>query len=256
MDSTELAIDAKKLSVRLGDTLVVQSVSLAVHYGEFGVVAGPNGAGKSTLLRALLGLLSPHEGSIQTAGHALASLDNAERAMTQSYVPQNSALAAALTVEELVGQARFARSESRSKTQEATQRALERVGATALAHRNYLELSGGEKRVALVARALCTEARIVILDEPTACLDIANRLRILALLRSLASDGYAVLAVLHDLDDVAKFADRVTLIHKGRVACTGSPAEVVTAANVRQVYGVELLESAAFGFRLQGEVSP
>ncbi|MCP4447542.1 MAG: ABC transporter ATP-binding protein [Myxococcales bacterium] len=246
----ESALCVEHLCVDLSGKRVVDAVSLELAYGEVGVIAGPNGAGKSTLLRALLGITATQAGRIKTAGKDLASFDYTQRAKIQSYVPQTSALNAALSVREIVTQGRFARGESTAKSTAAVGRALERIGIRSLAERNYLELSGGERRLSLIARALCTEARIIFLDEPTSGLDIANRLRILALLQSLASENYAILAVLHELDDVMNHADSVTLLRHGKVAYSGPPKDVVTAGHVREIYGVELAENAALGFSL------
>ncbi len=245
----ERAIHASDVRVVLSSTEIVKGASLSLPGGEFRVIAGPNGAGKSTFLRALLGLICS-SGEILVGGKPIEDLSHAERAKELSYVPQNSVLAAALSVEELVAQARFIRSESKTRTRDAVDRAFARTGMQRFAHRSYLELSGGERRLALIARALCTEAPTLILDEPTACLDIANRLRVLELLKSLASEGYAVLAVLHDLDDVSTYADHVTIMQNGIVAHAGAPSEVITPEAIRKVYGVEVLENAALQFRL------
>lgn len=252
----KFAIEAEELSIALGGKEIVKNASLQLPYGELRVIAGPNGAGKSTLLRAILGLIEIQHGTIKTDGKRLTSLSHEERARHLSYVPQTSGLSAALRVSELVAQARFARSESRSRTREAVDVALAKTGMQSFADRSYLELSGGEKRLALIARALCTEARSIILDEPTACLDIANRLRVLGLLRTLAAEGYGVLAVLHDLDDVSNYADHMTLLRDGLVTNAGTPKSVLTAETVREVYGVELSHNAALGFRLIPEVGP
>ncbi len=252
----ELAIGIDALSIQLGGTSVVDAVSLGLHFGELGVIAGPNGAGKSTLLRAVLGLSAPHSGRISISGRDLASLRHADRSQTLSYVPQTSALNAALSVHEIVAQGRFSRNESRARTAAAVEQALERTGIRALQSRSYLALSGGERRLALIARALCTEAKIVLLDEPTAGLDIANRLRILELLRSLAGENFAVLAVLHDLDDVLNYADSVALMHRGKIVYSGTAKDVVTAEHVRGVYGVELVRNAALGFSLPKGATP
>lgn len=248
------ALVADKLSVRLGATRVLQGVSIEVCYGHMTVIAGPNGAGKSTLLRALLGLVPASAGSVTCGDQPIDQMSRLERAQNIAYVPQRSLLDAALRVEEVVAQGRFAKRESKQSRKAAVAKAMQQAGIEALGHRSYLELSGGEQRLALIARALGTDAKIVCLDEPTACLDIANRLRTLALLKSLATSGRAILCVLHDLEDVRRFADELLLLHKGRVAAVGCPSTVLIPDEVRRVYEVELRANDALGFRLPSEV--
>ncbi len=244
------AICAHGLQVSLGGRKILDGVSIALEFGQLGVIAGPNGAGKSTLLRCLLGLLPVQGGSLWYEGIPNQEFTREQRAQRVAYVPQRSLLDAALPVEEVLVQGRFGRSESKRAARQVVGWAMERVGIVALRDRNYLELSGGEKRLVLIARALCTEAKILCLDEPTSSLDIANRLRILELLRFLASDGYAVLAVLHELQDVYRFADTVCLLIEGRVAHAGETRQVVVAQHIAAVYDVEMRAKEALGFRL------
>jgi iron complex transport system ATP-binding protein len=219
-------------------------------------VAGPNGAGKSTLLKALLGLL-PAEGSIEVAGKPLDRLSPRERARLVAYVPQRSALATGVSVRDVVWQARFAHrrswlAELRADASDWVERALERTGLVAFAGRAFDTLSGGEQRRVLLARALASGARILLLDEPTAGLDVAHVLRFYQLLGALRDEGYALVCVLHDLADVMRHADRVLLLKHGVSAASGPTAEALTAEAVRAVYSVHTRENASLGFSLDG----
>lgn len=251
-----LALSASALDISLGrkhKRRILEGVSFELPFATVCAIAGPNGAGKSTLLRALLGLIPSDAGRVECEGRLIADMDRVERAQKIAYVPQRSLLDAGLQVEEVIAHGRFAQSESRIKTLDAVARAMEQAGISDLRGRNYLELSGGEKRLCMIARALSTEARIICLDEPTASLDIANRLRILSLLRELATGGHAVLCVLHELEDARRFSDQILLLDQGSVVARGAPEEVIRPDMIRNVYRVEVRDNDAMGFHLRSE---
>lgn len=246
---------AEGVSVDRGARTVLTGVDFLAPAGEVSCVLGPNGAGKSTLLRALAGLL-PFRGQIRLDGLPLERLSARERARRLTFVPQRSALTATLSVESVVGQGRFAHTGGlrslASSDRRAVAHALARADVTAFRHRRFDRLSAGEQRRVLLARALATEARIILLDEPTAALDVRHALELHELLRVLASEGFAIVVVLHELDAARRYTDRATLLAGGRVVATGPSHEVVSAEPVRRVYGVELVEDGALGFRLGG----
>lgn len=246
----ELAIEARGLSVQRGARMVLEGVSFDASYGEVLAVLGPNGAGKSTLLRALCGLTDA-QGELRLAGHALRTLDAARRARLVSFVPQQSQLVAALPVHEVVGQGRYAhRAQSAAAHARAISMALADTDSAPLANRPFNELSCGEQKRVLLARALCSGARLLLLDEPTASLDIEHALRLLALLRSLALGGHCIVVVLHQLEEALQLADRALLLKDGRALAQGPSREVIDEPHVRTLYGVELLRGAGLGFRL------
>jgi iron complex transport system ATP-binding protein len=184
----------------------------------------------------------------------LASLSAAERAQRIAYVPQRSELGARLSVQEVVALGRYA---ARSGVfalggadRQVIDAALERVRASALAARPYPELSGGEQRLVLLARALATGARTVLLDEPALSLDIRHGLALFELLRELASQAYCVVCVLHDLDEVRRFCDAALLLEGGRARFAGAPEQAAFATAAERVYGVRLVEHDRLGFRL------
>jgi iron complex transport system ATP-binding protein len=250
------ALCANQVGVERGKRLLLREVTFSAQYGELLAVVGPNGAGKSTLLRALLGL-GPHTGSVHIAGGPLERMTPRARARAVGYVPQRSELTAGISVHDVVAQARYAGHGGflgfGERQDDVVERALARVGLAPLAERAFDTLSGGEQRRVLTARALASEARVLLLDEPTAGLDVAHVLRFFALLHELRRDGYALVCVLHDLSDVLRHADRALLLHQGRAVACGPSAEVLTPACIREVYGVHSHAGAALGFSLHGD---
>lgn len=248
------AIDIRGLSVRRDARWVLSAIDFTAKHGEITVIVGPNGAGKSTLLKAIAGLL-PYQGTLTLEGQEAAPLSPRERARLIAFVPQQTQLRAPMPVRDVVAQGRYARSNAASGLQEADVTAIDAAMATAevtdLAARPFTELSGGEQRRVLVARALCTGANVLLFDEPTASLDVRHALALYRLVRNQAAQGVAVVMVLHQLGDALRFADRAVLIDKGRVVATGAPSDVITAATVSNVYGVQLLANASPGFEMK-----
>jgi iron complex transport system ATP-binding protein len=248
------ALRASSVRVRRGCRDLVSEVSLEAHYGSLLAIVGPNGAGKSTLLRALAGLL-PYEGEVRVGSSSLAALSATARARALGYVPQRSAMAEGVAVYDVVAQARFAHRAGlgfgRSQDPVVDQ-VLARCGLAPFARRSFETLSGGEQRRVLMARALATQARVLLLDEPSAGLDVAYSLHLFESLAELRAEGYALICVLHELDEVRRFADHALLLHEGRSAAYGATAAVLTHERVRAVYGVHTHENVGLGFSLTG----
>jgi len=244
---------ARGVRVELGGRVILEGVDLDAVPGAVTAIVGPNGSGKTTLLRALAGLV-PSSGDIRIGGVDLHSLSPPERARHLAYLPQASKLEAMLSVSEVVALGRYAarpRSFSRRRDDdEAVARALGRVGVAELAEHPYPWLSGGQKRLVLLARALATGAPMLLLDEPTASLDVKNALELFALLASLARDGYTLVVVLHDLDDVQRHTAHALLLDAGRARAAGSPRADVFVEAAEHTYGVTLVPSQRLGFRL------
>jgi iron complex transport system ATP-binding protein len=239
--------------------MVVQHISFEVERGSVLAVLGPNGAGKSTLLRAVAGLL-PYSGTVSLGDQDIGMLPRKTLASRIAFVPQRSLLASRMRVRTVVTQGRYAhrgRFGRGSPTDDAAvQHALSITRADELADREFTALSYGEQRRVLLARALATGADVLLLDEPTASLDIAHALSFFALLRTLARDGRCVVIVLHQLDDARRIADQGLLMHGGRSVAAGDMRDVVTAKHVQDVYAVRLVEADALGFRLSSEAEP
>ena len=244
-------LSVANLNVMRGPCPVVERLSVSVAPGEIVAVIGPNGAGKSTALKGILGLL-PSTGSVQVDGFQVSTLSPRARAGLLGYVPQRSALVAAMSARNVVAQGRFAHQGLLARFSHADATAIEdalvAVDALPLAERPFPHLSLGEQQRVLLARALASGARTILLDEPTAALDVGHALDLLALLRTQAAAGRALLVVLHDLDQVARLADQVLLLDHGRTVMHGPPAEVLSARYLGPSFGVEPLAGGAIGF--------
>jgi iron complex transport system ATP-binding protein len=235
---------------------VVQGVDFRAGAGALTAIVGPNAAGKTTLLKALAGLLE-FEGSVRYGADPLSALSPPERARRVAYVPQRSLLAAMLSVREVVSLGRYAGRHGLfalgPRDAAAIDAALERVGIEELAGRAYPELSGGEQRLVLLARALATGASAILLDEPALSLDVRHALRLFAALRALATEGYCIVCVLHDLDEVRRHCDAALLLEHGHARFMGPPGEPAFSAAAEAVYGVLLVERDRLGYRLPAE---
>jgi iron complex transport system ATP-binding protein len=226
---------------------VLRQFTLTVYPGEMVGVLGPNGSGKSTLVRALSRTLRPAEGAVVLADADLYTAVSARAAARQiGTVPQNAPVAFDFTVREVVEMGRaphvgtglFAGPSAADAR--IVDEAMRSVGVSELAARTASSLSGGELQRVLLARALAQEPSVILLDEPTASLDIRHQSEVLGLVRRLAREGKAVLAVLHDLNLTASYCDRVVLLNKGAIVAQGTPAEVLTAEHIAEVYGARV----------------
>lgn len=219
---------------------VLHDVSFDVKNGEVLALIGPNGAGKSTLIRAASGVV-PSTGQVRTNGDDFHALDPMQRARYMAVVPQAIALPPAFTVWETVLMGRtpylgFLGNAS-SHDEELARQSLSKVNALAFADRRVGELSGGEAQRILLARALCQSTPILLLDEPTAHLDLQYQVSLLELIRELAhTENLAVLIALHDLNLAARYADRVALLVGGHLTAIGTPREVLTAEAISHAY--------------------
>jgi len=232
----------ESLSVSYGTHRVLHEVSLSVKSGEILALIGPNGAGKSTLIRAVSSVI-PFGGRVRTNGDTFHMLTPIQRARYLAVVPQAISLPPAFTVWETVLMGRtphlgFLGQTSRAD-EELARRALQRVHAEELSERRVGELSGGERQRILLARALCQSTPILLLDEPTAHLDLQYQVSLLELVRKLVrEDNLAVLIAMHDLNLAARYADRVALMVEGRIQALGSPHEVLTPDLISNAYGL------------------
>jgi iron complex transport system ATP-binding protein len=243
----ELAVklEARQLGFGYRDRRVGSDVSLSLAAGEVLCLLGPNGSGKTTLFKTLLGLLPPQAGEVLIDGGNLRARARDEVARAVSYVPQAQAVFFPFTVREVVVMGRTAHlgifSSPSRRDREVAQAALERMRLAHLAEAVYTRISGGERQLTLIARALAQDAQAILMDEPTANLDFGNQVRVLQHIRSLARSGIGVLLSTHDPDHAFLCADRVAMLCEGRLVRHGSPAEVITAESLRQVYGVDAM---------------
>ncbi len=238
-----VCLQAQNLSVDLGRRRALEAVDLTLEGGLFTVVIGPNGAGKSTLLRALAGLVRPRSGDVALDGRTVASLTATERARTIAYLPQGGSIAWPLPVADAVALGRLPYGERPGALPPAGRiavgTALAAVGLSGFESRPTTELSGGERARVLLARALATEAPVLLADEPVTALDPRHQLVVLDVLKARSRAGAVVVAVMHDLALAARFADRLVLIAEGRVRAEGAPAAVLTPAELARSFGIE-----------------
>lgn len=219
---------------------ILKGVTLSVDAGDILCLLGSNGVGKTTLLRCLLGLQKPTSGSITMDGIDIASMQPKQRARYLAYVPQSSSLAFPYEAKEVVLMGRVSRlrggASHSSADKAAAMGAMERLQIAHLADRRYQELSGGEKQMVLVARALAQESQLLVMDEPTANLDYHNQVKILAAIKYLSSQGLSILMTSHYPDHAFLACSKVALMNDGRIVRCGAPDNVVTSENLTELY--------------------
>ncbi|WP_084076908.1 heme ABC transporter ATP-binding protein [Demequina sp. NBRC 110057] len=234
------AFHADRVSVRIGPATLVADVSLDVAHGEVVALVGPNGAGKSTLLGVLAGDRAPSAGVAAFDGRDIADWSPGDLSRRRAVLTQDNQVAFPFRVREVVemGRAPWQGRAEQDADDEAVDQALATCDVAHLADRTFTSLSGGERARVSLARVLAQRTAAVLLDEPTAALDLKHQEDVLRVARGLARDGVAVAVVLHDLSLAAAYADRIAVMRRGSVAAVGAPAEVLTAALVEDVYGV------------------
>jgi len=232
---------------------VGRGLDLSLGAGEVLCVLGPNGGGKTTLFRTLLGLLAPQSGAVLLEGQPIESMPRGEVARRVGYVPQGHVAQFAFSVREAVLMGRTTHiglfAAPGAADRDAADRAIAALGIESLADRVVNELSGGERQLAMIARALAQGARALVLDEPTASLDFGNQVRVLRQIARLAAEGYAVVFSTHDPGQAFLAATRVLLLAQGGALREGRPEEVITAETLRAVYGVEVRVANVDGAR-------
>jgi len=239
-----ITIEMHDVSLGYGRQTILKDVNLRVRPGEMVGLIGPNGCGKSTIIRSLSRIISPFSGQIIVDGRDIKRLSRRELAHLIGVVPQMPLLPSAFTAFEIVLMGRnphlgFLQYEGPKEIAIVWQ-AMERTGTQSFAERRVSELSGGEIQGLLIARALAQETKAILLDEPTANLDIGRQIEILGLIRNLCSEkNMAVLAALHDLNLAAQYCGRLVLINEGVIYAEGTPGQVITARNIAEVYGAE-----------------
>ncbi|MFQ6540211.1 ABC transporter ATP-binding protein [Aphanothece stagnina] len=246
-------IAAEGLSIGHGAQVVGRDVALTVAPGEIVCLLGPNGCGKTTLFRTLLGLIPPLAGRVLLEGRDLRNLKRAEIARHLAYVPQAHVPPFPYQVDEVVLMGRTARmgplAAPSAQDRAAALAALARLGIGDLAGADYSRLSGGQRQMVMIARALAQEAPVLVMDEPTASLDFGNQARVLARIADLAqAGGHAVVLSTHDPDQAFALQARVVLMHAGGILAEGPPDQVLTGARLSLVYGVPVqVERTASG---------
>ncbi|HUF35217.1 MAG TPA: ABC transporter ATP-binding protein [Gemmatimonadales bacterium] len=238
-----MILEAREVAVRYAGAArpALDGVSCEVHAARLVAVVGPNGSGKTTLVRALTGLLPVDGGTVLLDGRPVGEWDRAAFARVVGVVPQREEIVFPLTVAETAMLGRYARlgplAAPGAADREAVRAALERCDVSGVAGRPIDTLSGGEWQRVRIARALAQEPRALVLDEPTASLDVRHEMELFELIRTLVEGGLAGLVITHHLNLAARFADRVVLLSDGRVIAAGTPHEVLTRERLSEVFG-------------------
>jgi iron complex transport system ATP-binding protein len=236
----------EKLCFRYSDQWVLEDFNLEVRNGEILGIIGPNGSGKTSLLKLMAGLLRPQAGRITLGDQDLAQFTPRALARRTAVVPQENYVLFPFTVAEIVLMGRFIHQKGwgweSADDLRITRAVIRLMDLESVAQRTFQELSGGERQRTIIARALAQEAPILLLDEPTAYLDIKHQLEIYATLSRLNQDeGVTIVVVSHDLNLASQYCHRLLLLHEGRAFRTGSPTEVLTVEHLRTVYGCEVI---------------
>ena len=237
-----MTIEARGVDIGYPDRVVGRSIDLTLEDGEVLCILGPNGSGKTTLLRTLLGLVPALAGSVTVNGADIRDMPRGRLAREIAYVPQASVPAFDFTAEEIVLMGRTAHmgafSPPSARDRELARAALERLDVGPLAPRAITAVSGGERQLILIARALATQARAIVMDEPTANLDFGNQARVLGQVAGLRDAGVSILMCTHDPDHAFQVADRVLLLSHGRAITLARTEHALTAENLSELYGV------------------
>jgi iron complex transport system ATP-binding protein len=248
-----MSLEAHALSIGYSDRVVGRGLDVSLATGEVLALLGPNGGGKTTLLKTLLGLLPPKAGEVKVDGRSLSALSIRERARRIAYVPQLHTPTFAFTVESVVLMGRTAHGNLFSRPSAADRavatRSLAQFGIGHLAERPYTMISGGERQLVLLARALAQEPEFIVLDEPTASLDFGNQGKVMREIRALAASGHGVLFTTHDPNHALRAADRAYLLRDGERIAEGAVGTVLTREQLETLYRapVEKLTDTANG---------
>lgn len=250
MKTTPLA--CSNLMFDYGKQQVINNINLNFATGEFVGLIGPNGAGKSTLLNLLMGMIKPTKGYVNLSGQPLKQYKQRDIARQISLVPQDVSIDYAFSVREIVAMGRNPHlgpfQPETKRDRELIHLAMEKTDLLQMDTRNVNQLSGGERQRVFIARAIAQEAPILLMDEPTANLDLCHQLEVLNLVKALTEEGQLAISAIHDLELASRFCDRLILIHEGKIAAQGSPSQVLTKENLYRFFAIEAeIEAYAHG---------
>ena len=239
-------LEVNKLNFSYGKKNVLDDINFSLDYGKLICLLGENGAGKSTLFKCILQILENYKGEISVDSADLKHMKRAEIAKLLSYIPQEHRGVFNYTVEQVILMSTTTDSMFRvpgKKELNRVEKVLEQIKISELRYRGYLELSGGERQLVLVARALAHDAKILVMDEPTSNLDFRNQTYLMTLLKKLASDGYTIFISMHNPDFALRYADEVVVLSNKKIRAQGKPDEVMTNELLSEIYQTEILVS-------------
>lgn len=235
-------IALNNLSIGYSKEVIVEDLNLTFGSNQIICLLGANGCGKTTLLKTILGIVAPKRGNIVIQGREHSQWSRAELSKTIAYVPQIQTHFFAFSVEEMVLMGRTThihwRSTPKKRDKLIALDSLDRLGIAHLKDKTYTELSGGQRQLVLIARALAQEPTLLVMDEPTASLDYGNQLRVLEEIKKLKDTGLTILMTTHQPEHSLMVADRLLMIHNGRILADGLPADILTIGHLAEIYGL------------------
>ena len=239
-----MGIMVNNLKFSYGIRPILDDISFEITKNELVALLGPNGVGKSTLFKCILGLLKKYEGTIKLNEYDAKTISEKELAKLIAYIPQSHSPVFNFSVFDMVLMGTTSQvsniSSPGAKQREIVMDSLERMGITHLYNRSYNFISGGERQLVLISRAIAQQAKILIMDEPTANLDYGNQLRVLDQIKSLAKEGYTIILSTHNPDQSYLFADRILAVYGGKLIADGSPKDIITTELIRTLYNVDI----------------
>lgn len=239
-----MRLKVDNLHFSYGSHEVLKGVSFGIEDSGFVSLLGPNGAGKSTLFRCMLGLLEPGKGSVHICGRDIRNMPPAELSHRVAYIPQSHTPVFNFSVFDMVlmgTTAQLSQFASPGKKQkELAEAAMERMGILHLMNRGCGNISGGERQLALIARAIAQQAKILVMDEPSASLDYGNKFRVMETVKSLTEDDYTIIQSTHDPDQAYLYSDQILALYDGKILACGTPRDTISSSLISTLYGVDV----------------
>lgn len=237
-------LQVKNLSFNYGNRNVLDNISFNLEKGQLVSLLGANGAGKSTLFKCILQILKNYSGDVVAEGKNLKKINHHERAKIVAYIPQDNKSTFNFSVEEVVLMSTTSQNVFKGPKEEEfykMEKALKKVGILELKHRGFLNLSGGERQLVLVARALAQNAKIIVMDEPISNLDFGNQIHLMEIVRELANEGYLILLSTHNPDFALQYSHRVLVMYENKIDANGRPNEIINDEVLTKIYRKEIL---------------
>ena len=239
-----MRLRVEDLHFSYGNLEVLKGVSFGVESSGFVSLLGPNGAGKSTLFRCMLGLLEPASGSVHICGRNIQTMPAAELSHRVAYIPQSHHPVFNFSVFDMVLMGTTSQlspfATPGKQQRQLAEAAMERVGIAHLRDRGCSNISGGERQLALIARGIAQQAKILVMDEPSASLDYGNKLRVMEMVKDLTRDGYTVIQSTHDPDQAYLYSDQILALYDGKILANGTPRDTISSDLICALYGVDV----------------